>query len=61
MQAIANSPMTVTELQKFLDLSSTDIIDGLQSIDRRGLLQKNTTDAEVSFDVSIVLKDFLGN
>jgi DNA-binding MarR family transcriptional regulator len=50
---IATGSVTITDLQKSLDLSPTDIIDVLQSIDRRGLLQKNTTNAEVSFSVSI--------
>jgi AAA ATPase domain len=64
---IATGSITITDLQKSLDLSPTDIIDVLQSIDRRGLLQKNTTNAEVSFSVSIaggasgaiVLQEFL--
>jgi 6-pyruvoyl-tetrahydropterin synthase len=56
---IATGSVTITDLQKSLDLSPADIIDVLQSIDRRGLLQKNTTDSEVSFGVSIVLQEFL--
>jgi DNA-binding MarR family transcriptional regulator len=58
---IATGSVTITDLQKSLDLSPADIIDVLQSIDRRGLLQTNTTNAEVSFSVSIVLQEFLGN
>jgi AAA ATPase domain len=59
IQQIATGSTTITNLQKALDLSSADIIDVLQSIDRRGLLQKNTTDSEVSFGVSIVFQEFL--
>jgi AAA ATPase domain len=58
---IATGSVTITDLQKSLDLSPADIIDVLQSIDRRGLLQTNTTNAEVSFGLSIVLKNFLYN
>jgi AAA ATPase domain len=59
IQQIATGTVTIAELQKSLDLSSADIIDVLQSIDRRGLLQKNTTEADVSFGVSIVFQEFL--
>jgi AAA ATPase domain len=59
IQQIATGSVTITDLQKSLDLSPADIIDVLQSLDRRGLLQTNTTNAEVSFGLSIVLKDFL--
>jgi GTPase SAR1 family protein len=59
IQQIATDSTTITQLQKSLDLSSTDIIDVLQSLDRRGLLQKNTTDSEISFGVSIVIQEFL--
>jgi hypothetical protein len=58
---IATGSVTITDLQKSLDLSPADIIDVLQSIDRRGLLQTNTTNAEVSFGLSIVLQEFLHN
>jgi hypothetical protein len=58
---IATGSVTITDLQKSLDLSPADIIDVLQSIDRRGLLQTNTTNAEVSFSVSIMLQEFLRN
>jgi hypothetical protein len=58
---IATGSVTITDLQKSLDLSPADIIDVLQSIDRRSLLQTNTTNAEVSFSVSIVLQEFLRN
>jgi AAA domain len=69
IQQIATGSVTITELQKTLDLSPTDIIDVLQSLDRRGLLQTNTTETDVSFDLSIaggasgaiMLKNFLGN
>jgi hypothetical protein len=59
IRQIATGSVTITDLQKSLDLSPTDIIDVLQSIDRRGLLQTNTTNAEVSFGLSIVLQEFL--
>jgi hypothetical protein len=69
IQQIATGSTTITNLQKALDLSSADIIDVLQSIDRRGLLQTNTTETEVSFGLSIaggasgaiMLKNFLCN
>jgi 6-pyruvoyl-tetrahydropterin synthase len=61
IRQIATGSVTITDLQKSLDLSPADIIDVLQSIDRRGLLQTNTTNAEVSFSVSIVLQEFLRN
>jgi AAA ATPase domain len=59
IQQIASGSTTITDLQQALDLSSADIIDVLQSIDRRSLLQKNTTNSEVSFGLSIVLQEFL--
>ncbi len=61
IQQIATGLVTITDLQKTLDLSPADIIDVLQSLDLRGLLQTNTTETEVSFGLSIVIKDFLGN
>jgi hypothetical protein len=61
IRQIATGSVTITDLQKSLDLSPADIIDVLQSIDRRSLLQTNTTNAEVSFSVSIVLQEFLRN
>jgi hypothetical protein len=59
IQHIAIGSVTIAELQNSLDFSSADIIDILQSIDRRGLLQKNTTGNEVSFGLSIAIQEFL--
>jgi AAA ATPase domain len=59
IQQIATGSVTINELQKSLDISPTDIIDVLQSLDRRGLLQKNQTQSEVSFEVDNVLQEFL--
>jgi hypothetical protein len=56
---IATGSVTITDLQKSLDLSPADIIDVLQSIDLCSLLQKDTTDAGMSFGVSIVLQQIL--
>jgi AAA ATPase domain len=58
IQQLATGSVTIADLQKVMNLSPADIIDVLQSIDRRGLLQKNTIDAEVSFGVSVVLQEF---
>jgi predicted transcriptional regulator len=61
IQEIAKSQVTIAQLQKLIDLSSTEILDALQSLDRRGLLQKNTANSEIFFNMPTTLKHFLAN
>jgi hypothetical protein len=64
LQQIAADNTTILQLQKSSTLSPAEIIDGLQSLDRRNLLQKDrdsSSSATMVFRLQPALKNFLNS
>ncbi|WP_354636093.1 NB-ARC domain-containing protein [Planktothricoides raciborskii] len=56
-----NTPVTIAELLQNLTLSPTELLQGIQSLIRRSLIEKITQDKLTLFTVSPVIKEYLKN